>query len=343
MSKRRDIWDGSLNAKVQLREWVARKGLFFDEKLWTKILLADTRNSTFETPFHADHPIASVRVLKCGRAEQHKEHRYGSNRPQLWWVFFGRSWVPLPLQCFLIGHRNGWVLFDTGIDPAILSDSRYIEQAIGRFLLPRIFHLYVSESDRIDQVLDKAGVAASDIRMAVVSHLHFDHVGGIAQVPQADLLVSAREWAILSDPHPEREWILRQHIEIPSAKWRQITFEPTDDPIFEGFEGIHDLAGDGSMILLPTPGHTAGSMSMLIRRHGWDPILLVGDLTYEANLLEQDIVPGTGEGETLLASFAKVRRLKQRLPGLTIVASHDFAADERISQATGRTPASGES
>ena len=282
----------------------------------------------------ANRSIASVRVLNCGRAEQHTEHRYGCMLPQLWWVFFGRSWVPLPLQCFLIDHRDGFVLFDTGIDPAIQSNKGYIKQAIGRILLPRIFRLHLSEADRIDHVLATAGVAASDIRTAVISHLHFDHVGGIAQIPQADLLVSAREWAILSEPHPEREWILREHIEIPSAKWRQIAFELTEDPLFEEFDGIHDVAGDGSMVLLPTPGHTTGSLSMLVRQEGWDPILLVGDLTYETALLEQGVDPGTGDRDTLLASFAKVRRLKQLLPGLTIVASHDFAAKEAVSRAT---------
>ncbi len=78
-------------------------------------------------------------------------------------------------------------------------------------------------------------------------------------------------------------------------------------------------------------------MSMLIRQEGWDPILLVGDLTYESALLEQDIVPGTDERKTLLTSFAKVRRLKERLPGLAIVSSHDFAATKTIAQATGRS------
>ncbi|MFK7940651.1 MAG: N-acyl homoserine lactonase family protein [Roseovarius sp.] len=285
-------------------------------------------------PDHGPKPgVLSVGVLHCGRAEQHKEHRYGSRLPQLWWVFFGRSWVALPLQAFVIAHRDGLVLFDTGIDPAIVFDKSYIKQAIGRFLLKRIFRFHLKASDRIDHALARAGVAARDVSTAIISHLHFDHVGGIAHIPQADLLVSAREWAMLSEPHPEREWILREHIEIPDAKWRQITFQPSDDALFEGFEGIHDVAGDGSMILLPTPGHTAGSMSLLIRREGWDPILLVGDLTYEAALLEQDIVPGTGDKETLLASFAKVRALRRRLPGLVIVASHDVAAETALSKA----------
>ncbi|MCA0872794.1 N-acyl homoserine lactonase family protein [Seohaeicola saemankumensis] len=244
----------------------------------------------------------------------------------------------LPLQAFLIEHRDGWVLFDTGIDPAILTTPDYISSAIGRFLLPRIFRFHLSEADRIDHVLAKLGVAAGDIRTAVISHLHFDHVGGIAYLPQAELLVSEREWSILSEPHPEREWILREHIETPSAKWRQITFEPTNDPLFEGFEGIHDVAGDGSMVLLPTPGHTKGSLSMLIRREDWDPILLVGDLTYEVPLLDQNVVAGTGDRQMLLASFAKVQALRKRLPGLTIAASHHFAATQAVARATGNAP-----
>ncbi|WP_422037077.1 N-acyl homoserine lactonase family protein [Roseibium sp.] len=283
-------------------------------------------------------PIAAVRVLNGGRAEQHREHRFGSRMPRLWWVFFSKEWVPLPLQFFLIAHRDGPILFDTGIDPAITWDKGYISQAIGRFLLPHIFRFDLSEADRIDHVLERAGVSAGDIRTAVISHLHFDHTGGIAQIPQADLLVSEREWSILSEPHPEREWILREHLEIPSAKWRQIRFSPTEDPLFDGFNGIHDVLGDGSMILLPTPGHTRGSLSMLIRQAGWDPILLVGDLTYEAALLDQDVVPGVGEAEVLRASFAKVRALKKRLPNLAIAASHDFAAAEIVARATGNPP-----
>ncbi len=296
----------------------------------------DTTQADKERAYqNADPLIRSVQVLDCGRAEQHWEHRNGSPLPKLWWVFFGRRWVELPLQAFLIVHRDGLVLFDTGIDPAVQLDKGYIKQAIGRFLLPRIFRLHLTAEDRIDHVLRKSDVAPEEIKTAIISHLHFDHVGGIQHIPQADLLVSAEEWSILSEPHPEQDWILREHIEIPSAKWQQISFVPTDDPLFEGFEGIHDVVGDGSMILLPTPGHTKGSMSMLIRQEGWDPILLVADLTYEASLMEKDVVPGVGDGPTLLASYAKVRKLQERLPNLAIVPSHDFGASEFIDQATG--------
>ena len=108
--------------------------------------MAHSQSALSDRAVHADHAIASVRVLTTGRAEQHHEHRYGSRLPQLAWVFFGRRWVPLPLQCFLIDHRDGLVLFDTGIDPAIVTDPGYIKQAIGRFLLQRCWQTNSNQS-----------------------------------------------------------------------------------------------------------------------------------------------------------------------------------------------------
>jgi hypothetical protein len=81
---------------------------------------------------------------------------------------------------------------------------------------------------------------------------------------------------------------------------------------------------------------------MLIRRNGWKPTLLVMDLTNEADLLKQDVVPGTDDSETLPAAISKVSRLTQRLPGLAIVASQDCVADTDLFRATGRTSPSGE-
>lgn len=271
----------------------------------------------------ASGPISALHTVSTGRGEQHPEHRFGSRMPRLWWVLTSRRWIELPITATLIEHRDGFVLFDTGLDPAILTDPNYISKAIGRFLLRRIFRLHISPEDRLDRQLSRLGFSASDIKTVVISHLHFDHVGGIAQVPQADLLVSKTEWQILSKPHPEYEWILREHIEIPGAKWHPTTFTPTDDPLLAPFGGCHDVMGDGSLVLIPTPGHTEGSLSMLVRSPPFAPILLVGDLAYQADLLLNDQVPGTGDAEQLRSSYAKVRALKQKLPDLVIVAAHD--------------------
>ena len=280
--------------------------------------------------------IKSLHVLNSGWAEQHKEHRYGTWMPKTLWALLSRSWVKLPINYFLIEHRDGPILFDTGLDPEILKNPNYISSSIGRFFLRRVFRFEATSGDRLDSVVKAAGFTSNAITRAVISHLHFDHIGGIEQIPQAELIVSDREWAQLSTPQPERDWILREHIEIPGARWHLIQFHPTDDPLLQSFEGAYDVAGDGSIVLLPTPGHTPGSLSMLIRREGWSPILLVGDLTYEAALLEKDITPGIGDAAELRRSYAKVRHLKEQLPDLVIVPAHDFAAADAIARATGR-------
>ena len=279
---------------------------------------------------NSQQTVKSIQAFSTGMGEQHKEHRYGSILPRMLWVLTSQSWIKIPINVFLLEHRDGLVLFDTGLDPAIATDPNYINSVIGRFLLHRIFRLHMGPEDALDNQLANLGFAAADVSKAVISHLHFDRVGGISKIPQAELLLSKDEWAQLSTPHPEHDWILREHIDIPGAKWSTIEFTPTDDPLFAPFGAIHDVMGDGSMILLPTPGHTPGSISMLVRIDGAPPILLVADLTYESDLLMRDQVPGTGDAKTLRSSFAKVRTLKKQLPDLVILASHDPATAETL-------------
>ncbi len=275
---------------------------------------------------YAEKAVLGVHAFTTGRGFQHKEHRNGSYLPQLWWVLTSRSWVGLPISVFLIEHKDGLVLFDTGINPGIVHEPRYISQAIGRFLLKRIFRFEIGRDETLERVLETRGFDAKCVSKAIISHLHFDHIGGIADIPQAELLVSEAEWVQLSAPHPEREWVLREHIELPDARWCPIKFERAENPLFDAFGGAHDVMGDGSLIILPTPGHTPGSMSLLIRSSIAPPILLIGDLAYSAEAILQDRVPGTGNAKQLRRTYSKVRDMKAQIPELLIVPSHDDTA-----------------
>ncbi len=292
------------------------------------IAQASTRLADATLGDRHDQIIKSIALLSTGSAEAHPEHQRGTWKPQWLWLLTSRRWMDVPVNFFVIEHRHGLVLFDTGLDPVIASDPNYITHPVGRFLLKRIFRFRIGEQDRLDRKLRDAGFRAEDVKKAVISHLHFDHVGGIAHIPQAELIVSRREWDVLSEPHPEYEWVLREHIELPNAKWRPVEFVPTDDPLFVPFEGFFDVMSDGSLILLPTPGHTPGSISLLIRTPQLPPILLIGDLAYSAAMLMEDKVPGTGDAMLLRQSYAKVRHLKQMLPKLVLIPSHDAAASE---------------
>ena len=285
-------------------------------------------------PVSANPAVKSVRVLSTGSAEQHAEHRYGSWLPKTMWALTSRSWVHCPINVFLIEHRKGLVLFDAGLDPAIVSNPTYVSSPIGRFFLKRVFRLHVGPADTLAKKLQSLGYCGGDVSKVIVSHLHFDHVGCISDVPQADLLVSRDEWRQLSSPRAERDFILREHIEIPGARWRQVEFSRTSDPLLTAFGGCYDVMGDGSMILLPTPGHTVGSLSMLVRTDGLAPLLFVRDLTYDVGCLMRGQLPGIYANKAQLeVSFEKVRDLEARLTDLVILASHDPRAENALSLA----------
>lgn len=295
--------------------------------------------NTMTTP-HIRQSADAVHVFSTGTGSIHKEHRYGTQLPTMWWVLFSRNWIEVPVNVFVIQHPAGLVLFDAGLDPAVQINPKYVDSAIGRFFMRRLFRVRIRPDETLSNKLAELGFDAADVRKVVISHLHFDHVGGIAEVPQAELLVSSEEWAQLSGPHPERDFIFKEHIARPEAKWRPVHFEPTDDPLFAPFGGCHDLMKDGSMILLPTPGHTPGSLSMLVRLEGHAPLLFVGDLTYQTDMLLNDQVAGTGEKAELLASYSKVRFLQEQLPDLVILPTHDFAAQKLFSKDNAQPAAS---
>ncbi len=289
-------------------------------------------------PAIEDAAILAIDTITTGYGEQHAEHRYGTSKPLMWWVLTSKSWVRIPINAYVIEHREGLVLFDAGMDPAVVLDPYYIDSAIGRFLLHRIFRFQASANDKLGTRLRAGGYSPADVCKVLISHLHFDHVGGIADVPQAELLVNEREWQRLSQPKPEQDWMLKDHIELPGARWRPIEFAATDDPLLAPFGGCYDVMGDQSMMLLPTPGHTPGSMSLLVRSADMPPVLFVGDLTYELELLQRDQMPGIGDHAALRATYAKVRDLKTALPDLVIVPSHDPAAADNVQRAGSRLP-----
>jgi N-acyl homoserine lactone hydrolase len=133
--------------------------------------------------------------------------------------------------------------------------------------------------------------------------------------------------------------LMRRHIDLPGLRWHKITPEPADDLGLAPFHSRHDLFGDGSLVLLPTPGHTPGSMSLLVRRPGQPPLMMVGDLTYDAHLLEAGHVPGVGNRRRLREATAMINTMRQQYPGLVILPAHDPGAASRLAQATGQAPA----
>ena len=271
------------------------------------------------------HPVRAVHILSTGRVEIHPEQVERSQAPLVWWLLTSRRWTaPRPINVFVIEHADGLVLFDTGQDRASVTDAGYFPRGLTRFLYARLARFTIGPDETLTAQLSALGYNIDDVTVAVVSHLHQDHMGGLGELPHAQIVVGTAELAAARRRLAVLDGYLGRHIFLPGLNWRTV-------------DGEVDLMGDGTLTVLPTPGHTPGSISLLVRRENLPPLLLVGDLTYDATLLASGRVPGVGSAAGLLASTEYVAKLAGENPGLAVLAAHDPAAAGLLAAATSGT------
>lgn len=213
----------------------------------------------------------------------------------------GRLRVPIP--CFLIEHPRGTVLFDSGMHPAAQSDPA------GRLgLAARVFDVEFQPGEEVAARLAALDVDAGRVRYLVNSHLHFDHTGGNATIPNAQLVVQRSEWQAGHDAD-----LIRRNFYDPKD------YDTGHDVL--RIDGEHDLFGDGRVVCLPTYGHTPGHQSLRVQLDS-GPIVLTGDACYLRRTLEKLHLPSVVYDEAAMrASLQRLRALRDA--GARIVYGHD--------------------
>jgi glyoxylase-like metal-dependent hydrolase (beta-lactamase superfamily II) len=235
-----------------------------------------------------------VRSFSTGRVRVRRATR-GVRR------YVGGDWSAetLPVNAFLVEHADGLCLFDTGQN-ARAAHSGY-HPAWHPFL--RLARFELAPEDELATQLRAQGVEPAAVRWVVLSHLHTDHIGGVHAFPQADVLVSRIEWERAGGLAGRLRGYLPQ-------RWPHAV-EPTlvdlTGPAIGPFEGSFDLAGDGSLVLVATPGHTPGHMG-LVARDETSGVFLGGDVGHSTSELPREI-----------AAFCDQERL-------TILLAHDESA-----------------
>ena len=180
----------------------------------------------------------------------------------------GWSDETLPVHAYAVVHPDGVCLFDTG-QTALATNPGYHTR----------WHpfLWLARFELAPEDEAAAQIDAHSVRWVVLSHLHTDHIGGLVDFRHADVLVSRTEWDRAQGFGGQLRGYLPQH-------WPQGLRPQLIDfagPPLGPFAASFDLLGDGSLVLLPTPGHTPGHLGLLANRR----VLLGGDMAHAAEEL----------------------------------------------------------
>jgi glyoxylase-like metal-dependent hydrolase (beta-lactamase superfamily II) len=189
-------------------------------------------------------------------------------------------------NCYLIRHAKGLLLWDTGQPDSIASKPDGVPTAGGEIIARRTKTL-------IGQ-LAEIHVKPSDITYVAISHSHGDHIGNIAAFPRSTILMQQAEWDFaFADPAKSPL--------STSQKVRKL-------------HGDTDVFGDGSVMILSTPGHTPGHESLLVMLPKTGPVLLTGDAAHFKDNWEHRRVPGGNFNKDMtLASMERLNNLMNDL------------------------------
>jgi glyoxylase-like metal-dependent hydrolase (beta-lactamase superfamily II) len=212
----------------------------------------------------------------------------------------GRAKIPIP--SYLIEHPKGRVIFDTGLHKELQTSGDRIGE------LAKVFQLHYQPGEELGARLWAQQVDPARIDYMINSHLHFDHVGGNADVPNAKLVLQRREWEAASDPEQVRR-----------NGYNRADFDLGHQ--LQLVDGEYDLFGDGRVVCIPTYGHTAGHQSLRVwLDHG--EVVLTADSCYMRKVLEEMVLPPFAyDYDAMRQVIERFRAMEQA--GARLIFGHD--------------------
>jgi N-acyl homoserine lactone hydrolase len=209
-------------------------------------------------------------------------------------AFKGLS-IQLTFSCYLIKHGSDYLVWDTGNPPAT-----------GGAPAP------TAPSSSLVEQLAQLHLKPEQITFVGISHYHGDHVGQLASFPQATLLIGKGDWDAVNGPAPN-----------PGVDPKNFAHWISGGGKVEPLLGDKDVFGDGSVIMLSTPGHTPGHHSLLVKLGDKGNVLITGDLAHFRENYDSNGVPtfNTSRAETL-ASLDRFKQLAKNL-NATVIIQHD--------------------
>ncbi len=221
--------------------------------------------------------------------------------------------IRFPVPAYLIEHPKGHVLFDTGLHPKSQEDP-YGQVGV----LASAFSVEFRPGEDIKSRLEQLDIDANGIEYLINSHLHFDHAGGNELVPNARIIIQEKEWEAGRVPEL-----------IEANAFNPVNYD--HGHLIRQVNGEFDLFGDGTVVTIPTFGHTPGHQSLKLKLPSGE-IVLAADACYFRESLENLHLPALVYDRTaMINSFLLLRKLKRN--GARIFYGHDPVFWREVPQA----------
>lgn len=251
--------------------------------------------------------------------------------PTLEALFYsGGSWLKPRIgahSAILIRHPQGSLLFDTGLGDDVGEQFR---TSMPFWLKP--FMAYQKHQSAHTLLADD--FKKHPLQSVILSHFHWDHASGIKDFPGAEIWTTKKEYEWAMGPEAPEGIYIHSQYSGAGIKWRFIEFQPV---AYENFDQSFDLFRDGSVVLVPLPGHSASGIGMFVNLKSGKRFFFTGDTTWTAEGFQipahkfwiSSLLVDQNKTE-IERTILKVRRLMQAYPEMLIVPTHDDEAQRAI-------------
>jgi N-acyl homoserine lactone hydrolase len=194
-------------------------------------------------------------------------------------------------SCYLVKHGDDYMVWDTGQ----ASSAGAVAPKVG-----------------LVDLLAQLKVAPEQVKYIGISHFHGDHIGQANALPKATLLIGKGDWDVLTGPKPPGNLN-------PQLVSNWISGGGTVEPL----PLDKDVFGDGSVVMLATPGHTPGHHSLLVKLAQKGAVILSGDAVHFQENYDGPGVPIFNfDRSQTLASIDRIKKVAANLKA-TLIIQHD--------------------
>jgi glyoxylase-like metal-dependent hydrolase (beta-lactamase superfamily II) len=223
------------------------------------------------------------------------------------------------MTAFLVRHPKGDLLFDAGFGRKVEEHMKLEPWALRTFAERK-------EGRPVGDQMASADYPADKLAGVVLTHAHWDHVSGLDSLPHVPVWINSAERAFI-DSHSSKVELINSF-----ANVNYKLYEFTNGP-YLGFPKSWDVWGDGAVVIVPSPGHTPGSIIAFITLPSGTRYALLGDLVWQSEGVD---IPAERpwfsrrlvqeNDEQVRENLARVAAIQRRFPEIRMIPAHDARA-----------------